>query len=264
MNGNARGLRLGVLCIGLLCIQWPAPVQAAPRRRLFEPTDLELQDPGVAEFDMQYGLVRSDAYRLSCPDFEFNLGLTRTLELDIDGEMAVGGPDNGDLILDHSAPDNLWIGPKVGLLTFEDKTADLAWALGIQLGPKVPVAHGAHGVGFEGLTLLSFRIHRTYLVLNLGGLVDPAADASSPRPSGFEMGLDLNYPLNTAETWALTGEIGAVTYLSSDPNQLTTSLGITWSPFDYLDLSVVGVYGWLRGGDQYGVLLGITPRVHLW
>jgi hypothetical protein len=31
-----------------------------------------------------------------------------------------------------------------------------------------------------------------------------------------------------------------------------------------LDISLTGVYGWLQGGDQYGVLLGLSPKFKLW
>ena len=55
-----------------------------------------------------------------------------------------------------------------------------------------------------------------------------------------------------------------MTYISPDSNQFTTTAGITWSPFDNLDLSIVGLRGWLSGGDQYGALLGISPKFRLW
>jgi len=57
-------------CIGFALFH-PSAVRAAPVCRAFEPTDMELDGPGVMELDMQYGLVRGhDAYRVSTPDFE--------------------------------------------------------------------------------------------------------------------------------------------------------------------------------------------------
>src|SRR3989442_12646402 len=75
-----HSLALLVWCmLGVVC---PTTSMAVPMRRLFEPTDLELEQPGVMEVDMQYGPVRGqDGYRLSTPDFEIDLGLTNAIEL---------------------------------------------------------------------------------------------------------------------------------------------------------------------------------------
>ena len=253
------------LVCALLCLQFPAVSFAAPVLRLFEPTDMELEDPGVMELDMQYGVVRGEnAYRLSAPDFEFDLGLTSNLEFDVDGEFAIGGPNSGTFSFDRPAPDNLWTSLKLGLLDFADPQMDIAWTLGMQLGPKFPVAQEAQGIGFEGLALLGCRLHHTYVVLNLGGRVDPAGGGDSPRPTGIELGIYFEQPVDKDDVWALISNIGGIRYFSPDPHQLTTSAGIQWSPTDALQLSVVGVYGWLSGGDQYGVLFGISPKFRLW
>lgn len=248
-------------CLTLLCLQRPAWAETAPR--LFEPTDLEFEDPGVVELDMQFGPVRgSDAHRIAVPDVEFDLGLTRNIEFDIDGQFAIGGPDSGAFTFDRTAPDNLWPALKLGLLDFADTAADVAWAAGLQVGPKLPLARGARGVGVEGLILIGYRLHATSLILNLGGLHDPATDGTGP--SGAEMGIDIDAPVTADGQWAFIGQIGAVTYSSPDPNQLTTTGGIAWRPRETLELSVVGLYGWLGGGDRYGVLFGISPKFRLW
>jgi hypothetical protein len=157
--------------------------RAVPVRRVFEPTDMELEDPGVAEFDMQFGLVRGEsAYRVSAPDFEFDLGLTPNIELDLDGEF----------VFNQTAPDNLWTSIKMGLFDFGDENSALdVWHPDRAEGS---LAHGNQGVGLEGLLLLGWRIHQTQLVLNVGGLIDPAADPHTPRPTAVEGGLGLNYP----------------------------------------------------------------------
>ncbi|HXQ22719.1 MAG TPA: hypothetical protein VN812_13665 [Candidatus Acidoferrales bacterium] len=135
--------------------------------------------------------------------------------------------------------------------------------MGLQVGPKLPLARGTHGVGFEGLMLLGYRTHQTYLILNLGGLHDPAS-GNTPGPSGPELGLDVDHPLDEPGHWALIGQIGAVLYTSADPNQLTTTAGFAWRPTENLELSIVGLYGWLSGGDRYGVLFGFSPKFRLW
>jgi hypothetical protein len=63
---------------------------------------------------------------------------------------------------------------------------------------------------------------------------------------------------------SLTGEIGTVLYVSPDPDQLHVTAGLTWSPNDNLDLSVVGLVGFLPGGDRLGLLVGVSPKLLLW
>ncbi len=217
----------------------------------------------MAELDMEFGLVRGeDAYRVSAPAFEFSLGLRSNVELDIDGEFAVGGPPTGEFTFDRTAPDNLWTSLKVGLFDFGDDAN--AWTTGIQLGPKLPLARGNQSVGVEGVFLLGWRIRKTRLVLNLGGLLDPIPDPDTPRPAAFEGGLDIARPLDDDERWTLTGEISGVRYASADHDQVNFTLGVTWSPTDTLDVSATVLGGILRGGDRWGVLIGISPKARLW
>ena len=82
--------------------------------------------------------------------------------------------------------------------------------------------------------------------------------------TGAELGIDVDHPLDEAGHWAFVGQIGAVAYGSSDPDQLTTSAAIAWRPSDDLEFSVTALYGWLAGGDQYGVLFGFSPKFRLW
>lgn len=75
MNWSIRALLL-VSCLAM-------NVEARSVRRMFEPTDLEWEAPGESEMDVQLGLIRGpDSYRLTVPDFEVDVGLTRQIELD--------------------------------------------------------------------------------------------------------------------------------------------------------------------------------------
>src|SRR6267142_2456478 len=56
-------------------------------RRLFEPTDLELED----------------------------LGIARQVELDVDGALAIEDRAGETFAFDHLSPDDLWLSAKVGL-----------------------------------------------------------------------------------------------------------------------------------------------------
>src|SRR5262249_59765910 len=105
------------LALWLVALGTPYPMRADAQamRRLFEPTDTEMEDPGVAEIDMQFGVVRGqDAYRIAAPDAEIDLGLTADIEFDLDGQFAIGGPDSGELPFNHLAPHKLWPALKTG------------------------------------------------------------------------------------------------------------------------------------------------------
>ena len=253
-------LRGGGVVLVLLAV---ATARAAPVRRVFEPSDMEFEEPGMAELDMQFGLVRGEsAYRVSAPDFEFDLGLLPNLELDIDGEFAVAGPDTGEFTFDRTAPDNLWTSAKIGLLDVGDP--DSAWSAGLQLGPKLPLARGNRGVGVEGLVLLGWRFRTTQLVLNLGGLLDPEPDPHTPRPAAVEGGIDLTRPIDVDGIWSFDAQLSGVRYFSSDNDQLNVALTLIWSPNDHLDVSLTALGGPLAGGDRWGVLIGFSPKARLW
>jgi hypothetical protein len=221
-----------------------------------------MEKPGWLDIDLQFGPVRADAWRLVVPDIELDLGLLPQVELDIDAAYAIESPDSGAFSLDHSAPDNIWLSAKLGLLGWQDE-ANKAWAVGLQLGPKLPVANDAHGIGYEALLLAGRAWGDSHFVLNLGGLVDPGAAIGAQRPTGIEGGFDAD--LKTSISWlSVTGELGAVHYFSDDPDELHVTAGLTWSPNDNLDVSLIGLVGFLPGGDRRGVLVGLSPKFPLW
>jgi len=241
----------------------PAAVIARPRPR-FEPTDLEWEDTGVAEVDLEFGAVRSPGpWRFVIPDFELDFGILQNVELDLDGSYAVEGPDSGSFSFDHAVPDALWPSLKVGLWNDHDYAAGRARAVGMQVGPKLPVAHGAHGIGGEALLVLGGHIQKVNAVLNLGAFVEPAQDAASARQVGGEAGIDLEVQLDAQDRFQWTGELATAYFISNDPKQLHATTGITWSATPNLDLSVVGVLGFFAGDDRYGILFGIEPKLRM-
>ena len=245
-------MRPRLLLAFLAMVLAPARAQAAGRRArpLFEPTDVELENAGTAELDLTFGFVQGNqAGRVVMPDFELDLGLWRHLELDVDGAFAMEGPMSGPFSFDHTAPDSLWLSLKAG---FD--------SVGVQVGPKLPVAPGTHGLGVEGVALAALRAGPMTLAFNGGGFLEPRPD-SGPAPSGLEAGLDLD--LDFTERWGMTGELGGVRFFTSDPTQLFLTAGVTFSPTPMLELSLVGLYG-LHGGDRYGALVGVSPKVRLW
>src|SRR6185369_10954092 len=80
---------------------------------------------------------------------------------------------------------------------------------------------------------------------------------------GAEAGLDLQLQLDARNRFQLTSEIATAYFVSPDPNQLHATTGITWSANPSLDISVVGVFGFLSGDDRYGMLFGIEPKLRM-
>jgi hypothetical protein len=218
----------------------------------------------MTELDWETGFVKSqDAWRLVAPDFELDLGLTRWLELGVDGAYAFEGAPGAPFSFDHAAPDPLWPGLKIGFLDIEDNEGGRSYALGTQLGPKLPTFPGAHGWGFEGVLLAGARVGSTDLGFNLGGFVDPAP-ADGPRAVGIESSVAWDHDLDASGTWSVGGELAGVVFTSSDPTQLQAGFGPSFAATSWLDLSVTGLLGFLPGGDRYGLLLGIAPHLPLW
>jgi hypothetical protein len=260
----SRGERCSAVVCALASTLALSAFARADHVHQFEPTDLDLQPPGMLQLDLQGGVVHgSSAWRAIVPDFEVNLGLSSRVELDVDGAVGLESVDGKAFALKRVVADDLWISSKVGFFSHHDDGEKRSWAFGLQLGPKVPVAEGARGAGFEALALVGHNVRRVHLVFSAGGLVDPGAEVSSGRPVGVEAGADLNLDLNEDDTFSLLGELGGIAYLSDDPGQLAASIGIQWSPSELLDLSLVAVVG-AGGADRYGLMLGVSPKVRLW
>jgi hypothetical protein len=235
--------------------------RALAARRLFEPTDLEVEDPGDTELDVQVGLLRGAdrTWRVSVPDFEFDLGLYSGIELDLDGAVLAQGPDDRRFAFDRWDADNLWLSLKVGVVSWVE--AESGISLGLQVGPKWPTARDSRGVGAEGLFLVGAHTATTQVVINLGGLWDPSTGGH--RPYGVEGGLDIKQLLGASGRLALTAEAGTVLFGSADPRQLSFTAGLAWLLTPRLEISLVGLVGAFDGSDRYGLLLGLSPKIRL-
>ena len=246
-----------------VAISAPAGVRARPRPR-FEPTDLHWTDTGVADADLEFGVIRGPSTgRLVVPDFELSLGVLDNLELDLDGTYTLESSVPGSFAFDLPVPSALWPSVKIGFYNDHDYETGRAQAVGMQIGPKIPVAGGTHGVGGEGLLVLGGSMKGLNLTFNLGGFVEPPPDAVSPYSVGVEAGIDLDLVLDSRERFHLTSELASVYFFTQDPSQIHVTGGISWSVHPNLDLSVVGIYGFLEGDDHYGVLFGMDPKIRL-
>jgi len=233
----------------------------APRRRHFEPDDLELEEPGILDIDLQVGPVlgsSASGNHVVLPDFEIGLGLTRNVELDVSGTFALDR-ENGR---HHVTGDALWIASKLGFFEIRDDDGD-AFSLGLELGPRF-ATFDATGIGYGALGLLGFTRRGVGLVLNAGTLIDPGASLQEERPSSLVFGLDLNAELDQHQTWSLQSELGFSHYLSSDADDLALTLGVTYGVSRRLDVSLTALGGFLPNTDHFGMLLGASPQVGLW
>jgi len=234
---------------------------AAAKRRHFEPDDLELENAGVLDVDLQAGPVlgtSASQNHLLLPDFEIGLGLTRDIELDVSGAFThdrVGGKR-------HVSGDALWVATKLGLYDSSDSPGD-AWALGIELGPRFPTLDSG-GVGYGALGLVGYTHRGLAWVLNAGTLIDPGASISDRHASSLVCGLDFNAELAAQSRWSLQSELGLAYYFSPDPHELSFSIGTTYAVGPKLDLSLTALSGFLRHTDHAALLVGVSPQVGLW
>jgi hypothetical protein len=257
-----RGRRLlGLAALGLSLVASTA--SARGRRPRFEPTDLELEDPGVAELDLQAGPAfgaGDSGHRFVVPDLEFDLGLLANVEIDVDAAFAIDQFDGKSPHLDGEA---VWTAAKLGLYDSHDARTGHAIAAGIELGPRLPTV-GTKGLGYAGLGLLGWQEHRLHLVGNLGVIIDPGEQITRGQAKSVVAGIDLDLDLDGRDLWSLIGELATAYYVSNDPNELTVTCGASVNVIPNLELSAIALAGLLPGGDRAAILFGVSPKLALW
>jgi hypothetical protein len=252
MDRGAAAARAG-LALLFLTSSFPAGAQG---RRRFEPTDLRLQPAGNAEVDLQGGPVTGeDGTRAFVPDFETSLGIGTHAELELDGTFGLDG------FLDPVFLDNTLLAMRVAMFDQPDEPGSLsAWSGGIQAGARLPTLPGRHGLGFEGLAILGRSAGKMHVFFQGGTILDPFEPvpgvARLGRPFGIEGGVNLDLDLGERDVWSLTGEIGAIKYLSPQRDQLHLAAGPQRRITSWLEVSLVGLVGLLPGGDRLGLFLG--------
>src|SRR6187399_1337448 len=128
--------RSGALVVaGLLCCAAPAAARLKRHVPAFEPTDLDLEDPHTLDLDTQFGVVFRDdppKTRVFVPDSELDYGLTKRVELDVDGAVSLAKVDGKTT----GFVDPLWTAVKLGFVEDKDELDPRrVYALGAQLGP---------------------------------------------------------------------------------------------------------------------------------
>ncbi|MDB4933950.1 MAG: hypothetical protein JWP87_922 [Labilithrix sp.] len=255
-----RAAALAAFAIVLAC---PGHANAQRTRRRFEPTDLRLQPAGVAELDLQAGVVTGeDGQRAFVPDFEASLGITPHVELEVDGAFGL------DRLVTPELLDNTLVALRLAVIDEPDAPESSSkWSGGVQAGPRLPTLPSTHGMGFEALAIAGRSTERIHVFVQAGTLVDPAEPVrgrrSLVRPFGIEAGLDLDLDLDDRDVWSVTGELGGIHYLSPQRDQLHAAFGPSAQVSSSLELSLVGLVGILPGGDRLGLLLGANSRFRM-
>jgi hypothetical protein len=231
---------------------------AARVRRRFEPTDLDLRGAGAAEIDLQGGPVAgATSSRVVAPDMEATLGLSPNAQFQLDGAMGFDdshGPTFRFL-------ENVWTSIKLGMFDRNDETG-VAWAGGVQAGPKLPTITSSHGIGLEALAIVGRSNERLRVFGQAGVMLDPfvsVPNAPDVRPFAAEGGFDLELDLDARGLWSLKSELGAAHFWSLGTTEVHLTAGLAYQFLPSLELSAIGVGG-LGPGDRVGFLFGAAQR----
>ena len=141
------------------------------------------------EVDVEFGLIRGPVSgRLMVPDFELDFGLLANVEFDLDGSYALESTVPARFRSTGPCASSLWPSMKIGIYSDHDHETQRGRAIGVQVGPRIPIASGAHGLGFEALVVFGGSRRGLSVALNLGRIRRTAADAVSPYTLGVERG----------------------------------------------------------------------------
>jgi hypothetical protein len=256
---------LAALCVGLAMALVSASAAGAPRRPRFEPTDLELEEPGDVELDLQFGPAFGESdggQRFLLPDFELDLGLLPNLEIDVDGAFSIDHV--GEASRRRLGGDALWTSLKLGI--YDQHRRRRSMAAGLQLGPRLPVVPGTRGVGYGALALFGVARDALHLALNAGAIVDPGDGSNGSfgkRPVSIVLGASADVDLDDWDVFSLLLQAGAAIYVSADPHELSLGAGLAWNVTRKLEVSVMGVFGAFAHTDRATLLIGFSPKVSL-
>lgn len=232
---------------------------AAPVRPVFEPTDLEFEDPGVLDLDFQTGpTYGANAWgkRWILTDLEVDFGIYDNVELGIDAAFSsdLQQADGSRAIVSEA----LWPSVKLGFLDLH--LGNNAIAAGAQIGPRIPMLSG-FGVGYAALGLFGWSNGPFHIVLNGGFVMDPRISIPEGHPVGALFGVDTVVDLDSRGLFSLTHEIGG-SVLASGHGEAHQTIGLAWQPYrDRLQFSAVFLTGIVANGDRGAILFGVSPKI---
>ena len=82
-------------------------------------------------------------------------------------------------------------------------------------------------------------------MLNAGGYFDPLQDGA--RPIGVQLGVSVDVELVRGGRLSFHGEAATTIALAVDPQQFVLAAGLTFSPTENVDFSVLALVGLLPG-----------------
>jgi hypothetical protein len=255
-----RGRRALAAWVIAVCFAGAASAAHTHRPR-FEPTDLELEDTGTAEFDFQVGPAfgSPNGNRLVVPDFDLDVGILPNVEVDLDATFSI---DDFDGPHPHLAGAALWTAVKLGLFDSRGENGR-SIAGGLEIGPRLPTI-GMRGIGYAGLALLGLNFRNVHLSGNLGAIVDPGPQITRGQAKSVVGGLALDLDLDEKNEWSLLSYLAGAYYLSADPNEVTVACGAAYNVVPSLELSAIVLGGLVPGADRGAILFGVSPKVALW
>lgn len=246
------------MLLSVWCVAGPAQARRFFRSR-FRPGDLEIQNVGELELQMELGGVYGDGEdgsRAPLPDFSLGLGLLEWLEVDIDSSYAQ--TQLGQSTTQYVG-EPLWVTGRVELYDFKDKKTGSSFGIGAQVGPRLPNVNNAKGIGVGAVGLIGGGTKSLSVVLNLGSTVD-----ASQSPS-INFGVDLQYEFELRHKWSLLGEVAGAHFFGDDVrNQLLLNVGFGAELSDQLELNVLALTGPFFHGDRFGLLAGVQYDHDLW
>ncbi len=224
---------------------------SARNTRRFEPNDLELTPAGTVEIDTQAGYVGGRGARVVAPDVEASIGINDRTELEVD---TTAGVTDGKV----GFSDQTWVSLRIGVVDVRTQNDERSWSAGVQVGPRLPTAPMAHGLGGEGVIIVGRGVGGVHL-FGSGGFVIDSYDETSRRPTGIEGGLDFSLDLDSVDKWSFEAELGAQHFFQVSSNQMHLTAAIAYRVIPSLELSLLGLVGPV-GDDRWGILLGCAPR----
>ena len=233
---------------------------ARPRRR-FEPTDLDLRDEGVVEIDTQVGYSGGADPRVTMPDLEVALGLAHGIQLQLDTTLGWDQQQKNRL----RTVENTWATVKLRIADVVDPVTQDYWAVGTQVGPKLPTMQDARGLGVEGLVIVGRGQGPVHLFVQVGVLLDPyvaTPGTARERPFALEGGVDADIDLDDHDRWSFTAEVGASRFFAPRYGETHATAGVACNVTKQLELSAIAIGGYAQGG-QLGFLVGATPKLAL-
>ena len=252
-----RAAVLIVLLLPYMTASAAADEQITPYRPSVS-SPAQLPAPGQLEFELGGLHSRTDGlWRDSLP-YQFKLAFTPQWGLLLGGEAFVSTRDSGSTDAHvRGLGDTMLVFKRAHLI-------DDATAFGLELGVKLPTAHGALGSGradYDVNAIFSRDIGSVHMDANLNatriGLIDPGTGRT-------QTGLSTSFTRALAEKLSLTAELaGTARRGTASTAQVLLALG--YSPSKHLAFDIGIICGLNPASPSFAIFTGVVvPVARLW